>query len=140
MEVAQTTASAARDEFLNLLVTQLRNQDPLEPVKQEDFLAQLAQFSSLEGIEQLNRSFEGYLHLQEEMLQLQTLSGAANLVGQEVVFESHSYADGGATEQVEGVVEAVVVEEDQVQLKVNGITVPISDLIEVRGADVVANS
>ena len=35
------------DTFLSLLTAQLRNQDPLEPVKQEDFLAQLAQFSSL---------------------------------------------------------------------------------------------
>ena len=47
------------------------------------------------------------------MLQLQTLSGAANLVGQEVVFESHSDVDGVATEQVEGIVTAIMAELDK---------------------------
>lgn len=130
MDVTSTTASAARDEFLNLLVTQLRNQDPLEPVKQEDFLAQLAQFSSLEGIEKLNSSFEGYLQVQEEMLQLQTLSGAANLVGQEVVFNAVS--EDAPTDQGIGIVEGVIVEDSQVRLRVAGESVAISDLVEIR--------
>lgn len=133
MEVATTTANAARDEFLNLLVTQLRNQDPLEPVKQEDFLGQLAQFSSLEGIEKLNSNFEGYLHLQEEMLQLQSLSGAANLVGQEVVFET-AITDDNPIGQNSGTVESVVVEDGQVKLKVNGTSFSVSELVEIRNA------
>ena len=61
MEIATTTAASARDEFLNLLVTQLRNQDPLDPVKQEDFLSQLAQFSTLEGVENLNTNLSSQL-------------------------------------------------------------------------------
>lgn len=133
MEVAQTTASAARDEFLNLLVTQLRNQDPLEPVKQEDFLGQLAQFSTLEGIEQLNSNFEGYLHLQEEMLQLQSLSGAANLVGQEVVFET-AITDDNPSGQDSGTVESVLIEDGQVKLQVNGNSLSVSELAEIRNA------
>lgn len=39
-----------KNEFLQLLVAQLKNQDPMEPVKNEDFLAQLATFSSLEQL------------------------------------------------------------------------------------------
>ena len=39
-----------KDEFLQLLITQLKNQDPLDPVKNEDYLAQLATFSSLEQL------------------------------------------------------------------------------------------
>ena len=128
MDVPQTTASAARDEFLNLLVTQLRHQDPFEPVKQEDFLAQLAQFSTLEGIEDLNTSFEGYLQLQEELLQLQSLSGATNLVGKEVVHSSG--ADAGSKI---GVVESVLVQDGQVRLQVNGQQVGVSELAEIRG-------
>ena len=49
---AQATgaASVSKDEFLQLLVAQLKNQDPMDPVKNEDFLAQLATFSSLEQL------------------------------------------------------------------------------------------
>jgi flagellar basal-body rod modification protein FlgD len=39
-----------KDEFLQLLITQLQNQDPLDPVKNEDYIAQLATFSSLEQL------------------------------------------------------------------------------------------
>ncbi len=42
--------TVSKDEFLQLLVAQLKNQDPLEPVKNEAFLAQLATFSSLEQL------------------------------------------------------------------------------------------
>lgn len=42
--------NVSKDEFLQLLVAQLKNQDPMEPVKNEDFLAQLATFSSLEQL------------------------------------------------------------------------------------------
>lgn len=46
-----------KDSFLNLLVTQLKNQNPLEPVKDADFIAQIAQFSLLEQMQNLNREF-----------------------------------------------------------------------------------
>lgn len=47
-----------QDAFLQLLVTQLSNQDPLSPQENGDFIAQLAQFSSVEGIQSLNTSVD----------------------------------------------------------------------------------
>ncbi len=49
--------SLNKDAFLNLLVTQMQHQDPLEPTKNEDFLAQMAQFSALEQMKNLNTGF-----------------------------------------------------------------------------------
>ena len=47
-----------QDAFLKLLITQLQNQDPLNPVNNEEFIAQLAQFSSLEKLTQMATSLE----------------------------------------------------------------------------------
>lgn len=45
----------SKDDFLLLLVTQMKNQNPLEPMKDSEFLAQLAQFSSLEQLQNLSQ-------------------------------------------------------------------------------------
>ncbi len=70
-----------RDDFLTLLITQLQNQDPLDPVSSEDFSAQLAQFSSLEQLTEIN----------DKLSALEQPSGAApsqfemlSLLGREV--------------------------------------------------------
>ena len=54
----QQTGTLGKDDFLTLLVAQLRNQDPLEPMESTDFTAQLAQFSSLEQLENINKNLE----------------------------------------------------------------------------------
>ncbi len=50
-----------KNEFLELLVAQLNNQNPLEPQENGEFIAQLAQFSQVEGIEKLNTSMGSLL-------------------------------------------------------------------------------
>lgn len=44
----------SKDDFMRLLITQLKNQNPIEPMKNEDFIAQTAQFSSLEQLQNMN--------------------------------------------------------------------------------------
>ena len=55
------SASNLQLDYMNLLVTQMQNQNPLEPMSNEDMTAQLAQFSSLEQLENLNQSFDEVL-------------------------------------------------------------------------------
>jgi len=64
-----TTGSSAlgKDDFLKLLVTQLQNQDPLNPMDNTEFTAQLAQFSSLEELQNLNGAMET-LHLSQKAI------------------------------------------------------------------------
>jgi flagellar basal-body rod modification protein FlgD len=52
------TDQLGRDAFLNLLVTQLRHQDPLQPQANGEFIAQLAQFSSLEQLTTMSETLE----------------------------------------------------------------------------------
>ena len=73
------TSDVATTDFLNLLTVQLKNQDPISPVAQEDFIAQLSQFSTLEQIESLNSNFE-------QLLQVSELNQGISLVGREAEY------------------------------------------------------
>ncbi|MBU0901143.1 MAG: flagellar hook assembly protein FlgD [Gammaproteobacteria bacterium] len=70
-----------KNEFLNLLVAQLNNQNPLEPQGNGEFIAQLAQFSQVEGIEKLNTSMGSLVSGYQSSQALQ----ASSLVGRKVI-------------------------------------------------------
>ncbi|MDO3382616.1 flagellar hook assembly protein FlgD [Gilvimarinus algae] len=63
--------------FLELMITQMNNQDPLNPQENTDFIAQLAQFSSVEGLERLNSQFESFSgsFMSNQALQASSLVG-----------------------------------------------------------------
>lgn len=73
-----------KNEFLELLVAQLNNQNPLEPQSNGDFIAQLAQFSTVEGVEKLNGSMQTILSGYQSSQALQ----ASSLVGRKVIIPS----------------------------------------------------
>ncbi|MFC3606714.1 flagellar hook assembly protein FlgD [Stutzerimonas tarimensis] len=70
-----------KDQFLQLLVAQLNNQNPLEPQSNGEFIAQLAQFSTVEGVEKLNSSVQSILTGYQSSQALQ----ASSLVGRKVI-------------------------------------------------------
>jgi flagellar basal-body rod modification protein FlgD len=73
-----------KNEFLELLVAQLNNQDPLAPQENGEFIAQLAQFSTVEGVEKLNSSMSTLLSGYQSSQALQ----ASSLVGRKVIVPS----------------------------------------------------
>lgn len=77
---SSTTSSLGQDAFLQLLVTQLEYQDPLSPMDDKEFVAELAQFSSLEQLTEINTGIENLATLGEE----QQLIGAVNFMGKTV--------------------------------------------------------
>jgi len=69
-----------KDDFLNLLITQLQNQDPLNPTDSTEFTAQLAQFSSLEQLSNVNENLEQLQHFQASI----NNSQAVSLIGKDI--------------------------------------------------------
>ena len=88
-----TSQSLGKDDFLKLLITQLSNQDPTDPMDNTEFIAQMAEFSSLEQITNLNSNFE-------KMNSMLNASQALGTIGKTVTL---NVGDSAAT----GVVEAV---------------------------------
>ena len=79
-----------KDDFLQLLVTQLENQDPLKPMDPEEMSAQLAQFSSLEQLTNISDSMEGL----ETMAGSLDQSKALDMLGKDVQLEGNSFTLG----------------------------------------------
>ena len=99
-----STASSnlSMEDLLRVLLTELTYQDPLKPVENKDFMAQIAQFSSLDATQRLNTNLE-------QMLALQSISQSVGLLGKTVSANS----DAGP---VTGIVSAMQLVDGQPQL------------------------
>lgn len=117
-------ASDLQLNYMKLLVTQLQNQNPLEPMDNKDMSAQLAQFSQLEQLESMNNSFGSVLDaVQREY--------ANSLIGKEVTFGA--MADDGTIEPVSGVVEQVAMPNDgDISLLVGDYAVNLTSVIGIQ--------
>ena len=70
-------AGMGKADFMQLLIAQLKNQDPMKPMEDKEFITQLAQFSSLESMEKMTRQIE-------DLTGSQMLVQAATLIGKQV--------------------------------------------------------
>jgi flagellar basal-body rod modification protein FlgD len=88
-----------RDQFLELLVSQLKNQDPLNPMEPEAFAAQLAQFSSVEQLTKLNEAFAAAQRDSVAGAMVEKTALGASLIGKHVLAEGSQLlvAEDGST-------------------------------------------
>jgi flagellar basal-body rod modification protein FlgD len=126
MSVTGTVASASdiQMDYMTLLVTQLQNQNPLEPLDNNEMTAQLAQFSQLEQLEGMNTSFG-------EVLESVQKSYASSLIGKQI---SYNVTGSDGQEQTEtGEVKEVVVGSDgQTSLVVGDQQVDLANVLSIR--------
>jgi flagellar basal-body rod modification protein FlgD len=112
------TNSPDKDMFLQLLVAQMRNQDPANPTDSSEFLAQTAQFTALEKMQQVADQTS-------QMVALQVAFGASSMVGRTV---SYAGPDGA---MLSGVVSSVRFEATGPVLQVNGEDVHFAEVQSV---------
>jgi len=123
----QTSESQlGKDSFMRLLVNQLKNQDPLAPAANEEMLAQLAQFSSLEQMTELNDNIVGLAVLQQSNALMSQLTSSSSLIGQNV-----KYSDPATGGEQWGAVDSVKIQDGLAVLSIAGADVPLSNVLEV---------
>lgn len=105
-------SNLGKEDFLMLLVTQMKYQDPLEPADNTEYVSQLAQFSELEQMQNMSASLE--------------LSRASALVGETVLMKITDST--GRTTSVQGNVDYVVYENNKAYLSINGELYSMDDL------------
>jgi flagellar basal-body rod modification protein FlgD len=125
---AERTGQLGKDAFMKLLVTQIRNQDPLQPTENQEFVAQLAQFSTLEQTQELNDNIVGLAVLQQSNALLAQLTSSSALIGQSV-----TYLDPESGEATQGSVASVRIEDGLAVLSIDGKSVPLVNVVEVHG-------
>ncbi len=108
----KTGNTVDKDAFLQLLVAQMKYQDPLEPTSNTEYISQYATFSELEQMQNMSATLE--------------LSRASALVGQTVLIKVTN--SSGLTSQVQGNVDYIVYENNKAYLSVNGELYSMDDL------------
>jgi flagellar basal-body rod modification protein FlgD len=91
-----------KDDFLKLMLTQMKNQDPLNPMESAEFAAQLAQFTSVEQLMNLNDSMKTSLDANYLLSQSINNTLAATLIGKDVKLDTTEFRYTGQDEQVLG--------------------------------------
>ena len=112
----KTNNELGKDDFLQLLVTQLQHQDPLAPMEDKEFIAQMAQFTSLEQMKNMNNAVQ--------------ITQATSYIGKQV-----SWADSQGTEQT-GIVTAIRIVNSEPKVMIGEESIELKKIMSVTDAPV----
>ena len=115
-----------KEAFMELLVQQLKNQDPMSPMDNDKFIAQLTQLSELEGIQNLNENMVGLAVLQQGNALMSQLTQSSALIGKDVTYFNPETGDESS-----GTVQSVKIEDGVAVLNIDGFDVPLGSVIEI---------
>ena len=121
MDVTNTSTLQAldADAFLRLFVTQIRHQDPTNPMDPSQLTSQLAQLTTVQKMTELSETFQCALRTEQMGL-------ATGLIGQSVGFWNNGTIEAG-------IVQAVTKHDDTVGVVVNNLFVPLEEVVEIYG-------
>ncbi|MBM7564614.1 flagellar hook capping FlgD N-terminal domain-containing protein [Paenibacillus sacheonensis] len=112
--------SMGKDDFLRILVTQLQNQDPMQPLQDKDFIAQMAQFSSVEQL----------VNMSDQLTALrQNLGMASTMIGKNVQW--YDYSETGEMIPRNGVVDSIVIKDKVQYARVGNQDIDLKDIVSI---------
>jgi flagellar basal-body rod modification protein FlgD len=120
--VKSTRKELKTEDFIKMMITQLQNQDPLEPAKNQELLAQMSQIGSLQSSTALQETLKAFSSQSQ-------IASAGSMIGKAVEGNDEN------NDQVAGIVAAVRVEKDKVFLELDsGKTLPLGNVTAVAPA------
>ncbi|WP_322447770.1 flagellar hook assembly protein FlgD [Robertmurraya mangrovi] len=118
-----------KDDFLKILMTQLQNQDPLNPMQDKEFIAQMAQFTSLEQITNMGKSIDKFVAVQEQS----KLISYNQFVGKEITW--HKITESNNPNEPETIVEGTG-KVKSIQFKDNTVLLILEDGTKLEPANI----
>jgi flagellar basal-body rod modification protein FlgD len=125
-KVTSGNNSMGKDQFLQILITQLKNQDPLSPMQDKDFIAQMAQFSSVEQLTEMNGNLKSMLAMLS-----QSLGSASGIIGKTISWSVPGEGVNDLPTVGSGVVEAIAVKNKAQYAVVDGKDIPIDRISRI---------
>lgn len=120
------TQSLGKDQFLSILITQLQNQDPMQPMEDKEFIAQMAQFSSVEQLMNISNQITAMS---------QSLGNVSGLIGKEITWKDEGDAENGGTAQLKsGIVDSILVKDGVQYASVGSVAIPLTKILEIKEA------
>lgn len=113
-------SSLGKDDFLKILIAQLQNQDPSQPLQDKEFIAQMAQFSSVEQLSNMSK---------EMSLLRQSMGIASGLIGKQVTWSGTDETGQSVTKK--GLVDAITFKEGTQYATVKGENITLDKLLTI---------
>lgn len=124
------TSSLGKDEFMKLLITQLENQNPTQPMEDKEFIAQMAQFTSVEQLTNISSQLTAMS---------ESLGVSSAMIGKEVSWISTGKTNpitgeksAGATQH--GIVDSIVIRDGKQYATVGTEEIPLPDITSIRNS------
>lgn len=123
-----------KDDFLKLLITELKYQDPTNPMDNYEYISQMSTFSSLEQMQNLNSTMNGVANtLNGTLMPSLLLQQSSSMIGKEVSYTSTTTGTDGKTEtkELSGVVESVSMKDGNLYYVIDGKNVEASKVTKM---------
>lgn len=124
-----TSEDLGQEDFLKLMVEQMRNQNPLDPQDNGEFFSQIAQFQTLDAMSVISEAIT-------TLVEISGLSNASSLIGRTIVAEIDQSPDPETgfprpPQEVTGVVDRVTFDQNGAVLQVGALSIPASAVVEI---------